>query len=484
MAKAKDKIKTQETAWTWFILAALMVLIFSVLAITTLQRLEAGKQLQEQALERQGLDRVRILEGLVRATMRRGFWRPNLLETLLEEMLADPAVTGLAIIKDQNNVLAQTGAKGWPMYEKNALTGLSPEIKDRISRGLTVQGFVGDEFIVGMPFEPLRRFRRMGRSLPAWAQRLDQEPPPPPGMERGPGPHHGGHMMMRHQNIQPFEAYALVRLSAENYHANQAQALNQALLLGLLIFLAAGTVASLIWVSARRRSQELDRLRREVAESSHLAALGRLAGSVAHEVRNPLSAIRGMVQYLAKGKAPESREAEIAKTAVSEVDRLERVVSGLLEYTRPRKPRMVSLDLGESVESVVDLLGGDPRCEGVELRTEVKPDLPPALADPDQVRQVLVNLVVNAVQAVDGEGKVEITARVSGKMLWVDVADNGPGLPQGEPDQIFDPFFSTKERGTGLGLAIVRRIIKAHGGELKAQNREKGALVSFSLPKA
>lgn len=77
MAKAKDKIKTQETAWTWFILAALMVLIFSVLAITTLQRLEAGKQLQEQALERQGLDRVRILEGLVRATMRRGFWRPN-----------------------------------------------------------------------------------------------------------------------------------------------------------------------------------------------------------------------------------------------------------------------------------------------------------------------------------------------------------------------------------------------------------------------
>jgi two-component system sensor histidine kinase HydH len=291
-------------------------------------------------------------------------------------------------------------------------------------------------------------------------------------------------MMMRHRNFKPFKAYALVRLSAKDYHANQAQALNQALLLGLLIFLAAGTVAGLIWASARKRSQELDRLRREVAESSHLAALGRLAGSVAHEVRNPLSAIRGMVQYLAKGKEPGSREVEIAKTAVSEVDRLERVVSGLLEYTRPRAPRKVPLNLGESIESAADLLRGDPRSEGVKLITKIEPGLPPALADPDQMRQVLVNLVVNALQALNGEGKVTVSARLVNKRLWVDVADNGPGLPEDAADQIFDPFFSTKERGTGLGLAIVKRIIKAHGGEIKALNQQKGAVISFSLPEA
>jgi two-component system sensor histidine kinase HydH len=459
-----------------------MVLIFSVLAITTIQRLEAGKKLQVQALKRQGLDRVRILEGAVRATMRRGFWTPNLLETLLEEILADPSVTGLAIIRNKNKVLAQAGAKGWPMHENNALAGLSPEIIDHINQGKQVQGFSGNEFITGMPFEPLRRFSRMGRPLPHWAQRLDQEPPPSPGMEHG--PHHGGRMMMRHRNFKPFKAYALVRLSAKDYHANQAQALNQALLLGLLIFLAAGTVAGLIWASARKRSQELDRLRREVAESSHLAALGRLAGSVAHEVRNPLSAIRGMVQYLAKGKEPGSREVEIAKTAVSEVDRLERVVSGLLEYTRPRAPRKVPLNLGESIESAADLLRGDPRSEGVKLITKIEPGLPPALADPDQMRQVLVNLVVNALQALNGEGKVTVSARLVNKRLWVDVADNGPGLPEDAADQIFDPFFSTKERGTGLGLAIVKRIIKAHGGEIKALNQQKGAVISFSLPEA
>lgn len=279
------------------------------------------------------------------------------------------------------------------------------------------------------------------------------------------------------------QAYVLVRLSTKAFEEDRKKDLRQALLLAGLIF-AAALLAGLGLVAAtRRRDRELARLRKEVAEAAHLAAVGRLAGSVAHEVRNPLSALRGLVQFLAKGREPGSKEAEYASVAVSEVDRLERVVSGLLEYTRPRQPRRFPLDLAESLRGTLDLMADDPRAQGVTMDMEVPPDLPPVQADPDQVRQVLVNLLVNALEALDGRGRLLIQAQAKKDRVEVKVSDSGPGLPPGDPQQVFDPFFSTRERGTGLGLAIARRIAQAHGGDLKAANAPQGgALFTLTLP--
>jgi two-component system sensor histidine kinase HydH len=139
--------------------------------------------------------------------------------------------------------------------------------------------------------------------------------------------------------------------------------------------------------------------------------------------------------------------------------------------------------VAESLASAVSLMSDDPRAQGVEIILQAPQDLPPVAADPDQVRQVLVNLLVNALEAVDGRGRVEAAARAAGGRVEVSVSDDGPGLPAGDAEQLFDPFFSTRQRGTGLGLAIARRIARAHGGELAAGPAPGGgARFTLSLP--
>jgi two-component system sensor histidine kinase HydH len=119
----------------------------------------------------------------------------------------------------------------------------------------------------------------------------------------------------------------------------------------------------------------------------------------------------------------------------------------------------------------------------VETSIDISPGLPQVSADPDQIRQVLLNLVVNALEAMNGRGRLTLSARPLPDRVEVVVEDDGPGLPPGDPEQIFDPFFSTRDRGTGLGLAIARRIIRAHGGQLSAgTSAQGGAHFSFTLP--
>jgi len=478
-------------------------LILAVLAVSTAQRVKRGEELMRQSLTHQALLLVQSLEGASRANMRRGMWRVQLLQALVEEMAQHPPVRLLAILGPAEENLAV--GRNQEVTPGGPLEGLPGEIKRAVDQRAEFIRFEPEELVVGRPFDPLRRFRLSGKTLPSWACPVDENqpglgPPPPPapsepppeawgrGPGRGPGPGRGMGMAMgmpmEHQlESPPFRGYALVRLSTQAFSQARTQALHEALLLAALIFLAAGLAAWGLWAAGRRRDNEINRLRREVAEAEHLAALGRLAGSVAHEVRNPLSAVRGLVQYLAKGEEPGSKKAEYAAAAVEEVDRLERVVSGLLEYTRPREPRRVALDLEESLRGVMNLMSDDPRAFGVELDLSVEPGLAQVSADPDQMRQVLVNLLVNALEALNGRGHLFISARTVGDGVEVEVRDDGPGLPEGDPEQVFDPFFSTRERGTGLGLAIARRIMRAHGGDLNAGGSpEGGARFVMSLP--
>ncbi len=515
-AKAKPS-REPRSAWTGLILGGVLLLLMAVLAVTTAQRLRRGEELMRQSLTHQALLLVQSLEGASRATMRRGIWRAKVLQALVEEMAQHPPVISLAVLDPGGEILAV--GQNQELSQESPLEGLRPEVKDAVKHRAEVTRFEPEELVVGRAFDPLRRFRLPGKSMPSWACPVDQDqekppkpdarprfdnrpgkesgdrPPRPPrglglglGLGRGPGPMMGmgmgmGRGMGRHRPPPPFRGYALVRLSTQAFQEARSQALQEALLLAGLIFLAAGLVAWGIWAAGRKRDAEISRLRREVAEAGHLAAIGRLAGSVAHEVRNPLSAVRGLVQYLAKGEEPGSKKAEYASAAVSEVDRLERVVSSLLEYTRPKEPRLVELDLEESLRSVLNLMSDDPRASGVDISLKVEPDLPSALADPDQIRQVLVNLVVNALEALDGRGVLAIAAHKANGGVEVEIADNGPGLPEGDPEQLFDPFFSTRERGTGLGLAIARRIMRSHGGELEAGgNQGGGARFIIKLP--
>ena len=448
-----------NTAWTWLIFAGVLLVILGVLAITTIQRLERHEQIMRQALLQQARFRLMSLESSTRAGMRMGMGRPDLLQALVEESFDPKQMRALAVFGPDGRLLA--AAASWHDAEgrPQPLAWLPEDLQKEILAGKPVQRMLNEEMVVGRPFDPLRG---------SW-----------PG--RGGGWGHAWQDMCRAWGGR--KAYGLVRISAREMLAARRQAVRGALMLGALIFLGAGAAAWALWAVARRRSQELERLRRQVAESQHLAALGRLAGLVAHEVRNPLSALKGLVQYLAKDYPPDSPKAEYAQAAVEEVDRLERVVSGLLDYTRPRQPRRLPLDLGELLGSTLAFMRDDPRSRGVEIKLDLDPELPQVLADPDQLRQVLLNLVVNALEALDGRGRLEISARRDGGKVVIQVDDSGPGLPGDDPEQVFDPFFSAKERGTGLGLAIARRIIEAHQGGISAgASPLGGARFTIELP--
>ncbi|HYR02732.1 MAG TPA: ATP-binding protein, partial [Syntrophobacteria bacterium] len=226
-----------------------------------------------------------------------------------------------------------------------------------------------------------------------------------------------------------------------------------------------------------RDLREIERLEQEVRRAEKLAAVGELAAGVAHEIRNPLSSIRGLAQFLRQVLAGGSKEREYAEIMVREVDRINRVVTDLLTIARPQEPDLAPTDLQELLNHSVGLLQGDADRRGVEIRRVIPSELPEVVMDENQMTQALLNLILNALQAVETGGTIRVGASVdpfdSRLHLWVE--DDGPGIPSGQMGKIFDPFFTTRAKGTGLGLSIVQKIVTHHRGEIRVESPPKGS---------
>ncbi len=227
-------------------------------------------------------------------------------------------------------------------------------------------------------------------------------------------------------------------------------------------------------------------LAERVRRSERLAALGELSASVAHEVRNPLAAISASAQLLDRaGRPPEERQ--ICEVLVREAQRLDRLVSDLLAFTRPSPPSPVPLDLSRAAADVRQSFAADPASTDVRVElVNSDPSCPRAMADPSQISQVLWNLLRNAAQAMDGRGTIHVRIEPHGAdAVRLVVEDEGPGIPEGELDRVFEPFFTKKPGGSGFGLAIAHRIVEAHGGTIRACNRpDGGARFEIVLPAA
>jgi len=233
-------------------------------------------------------------------------------------------------------------------------------------------------------------------------------------------------------------------------------------------------------------------------ERDRLAALGQMAAGLAHEVKNPLGAIKGAAQLLGDPRHDTKlgpSELEFVGIILEEVERLDRVVGSVLDYARPSKGDAGAVDVNAVVKRTLTVLASD-RTEECELRTELTENLPFVRADAEQLRQVLINLIRNAVQAMGGRGTVEVTTRrrterasavqerggAQGHSDWVEIAvrDEGPGIAPQVQKHLFVPFFTTKDRGTGLGLAISQRVVEEMGGRIEVVSRP-GAGSTFSL---
>lgn len=239
-----------------------------------------------------------------------------------------------------------------------------------------------------------------------------------------------------------------------------------------------------------RDLREIKKLEEKVRHSEKLAAIGELAAGVAHEIRNPLSSIKGFARFLAHSLSDRAQEKEYAEIMVKEVDRINRVVNDLLTFARPLEPELTPTDVLELAEHTMRLVETDARSRDIKIRSEINSDLKRFLLDANQITQALLNLMLNALQEVNNGGSIDVGADVNeaGTRLNIWVEDNGPGIPQDKKKKIFDPFFTTREKGTGLGLAIVHKIVENHRGEIRVESplsgNTRGCRFVMSLPVA
>jgi signal transduction histidine kinase len=258
---------------------------------------------------------------------------------------------------------------------------------------------------------------------------------------------------------------------------------------------ASDEIAALIEVAERCAVViENSKLYQQMKERDRLAALGEMAAGLAHEIRNPLAAIKGATQYLAPRRLP-GDDREFLEIIVEEVNRLNGVVSQFLEYSRPPKSSLAPGDLNDVLQRTFRLLAPDVPA-GIQVELDLAPELPRVACDPEQLKQVFLNLALNAFQAMPGGGRLAVSTQVArdelapwreahGRLESVEVRfrDSGPGVRPEDRESVFVPFFTTKEKGTGLGLAVSQRIVRAHHGTIAVSSPSGGgAEFTITLP--
>src|SRR3954471_7029321 len=238
------------------------------------------------------------------------------------------------------------------------------------------------------------------------------------------------------------------------------------------------TTASRLEEVYRELQNNVEHLKR----AARMTGLGHLSAGLAHEIRNPLASIEGAA-YVAQTEPDPARASEFLDIIRKETARLNGLVTQFLEFARPRPPQMISTDAAALTDSVLTLVRQVAAQNNVSLRRTFDGNIAPVKCDPEQMKQVLLNLVLNAIQAMPRGGEVSVSAEKSEGMLILKVKDTGPGIPSERVDEVFDPFFTTKQNGTGLGLPIAFQIVEQHGGELAIDtNSPKGCSFAIRLP--
>jgi len=227
--------------------------------------------------------------------------------------------------------------------------------------------------------------------------------------------------------------------------------------------------------------ERLERAREEVARSESLAAVGMLTKSLAHEIRTPLSVLRAGTEMLFRSPQAGEREREVSEMLQAEVERLARLVDDLLVFGRPSPPAPQDVDLHAVCAGALDVLGGDAAENGVAVSLEGVAT--PLRADPDQLRQIVLNLVSNGVRACERGGIVRVRTGLEGSHALLEVEDDGTGIPEDRLDEIWKPLVTTHRSGSGLGLPIVRQLVEAHGGRVEVHSVPgEGTLMRVILP--
>ena len=228
---------------------------------------------------------------------------------------------------------------------------------------------------------------------------------------------------------------------------------------------------------------DLDQSRTDLVRASKLAVLGELAAVMSHEIRPPIGILRSSAQMLAREPNLSHEARELTEFIESETERLKRLVSTLLDSARPRAAQLKLSDIHVVIRHSIDLLNAQAAKKQISINSHLQCQNPVIPCDVEQMTQVLLNLLLNPLQILAEGGRVDISSLQKGDDFVLEIADDGPGIPDGELARVFDPFFTKREGGVGLGLAVVQQIITAHGGTVSVgRSTLGGALFTITLP--
>ena len=234
----------------------------------------------------------------------------------------------------------------------------------------------------------------------------------------------------------------------------------------------------------RESREEIRRLyRTQMTRAEHLATLGELAAGLAHEIRNPLAGIAGVIDIIGRDLPQTSPGRQVLQEVQQEILRIKNILSDLLDYARPRQPAFHAADLNATAERAVSLARQQVLSRPIQIELVTGSDLASVEHDPAQIQQVLLNLLLNGIQALDGKGQVRVELVAEGEFALLRVRDTGKGIAPEKLANIFRPFYTTKGGGTGLGLSLSRRIVESHAGKIDvASTPGQGTEFTVRLP--
>jgi signal transduction histidine kinase len=239
----------------------------------------------------------------------------------------------------------------------------------------------------------------------------------------------------------------------------------------------------------RTQYEDLRTNQQQLIQAEKLAVIGRLAASVAHEIRNPLGIMRSSAGLVAEDLPPDHPGQKPLEFIRDEIDRLSGLIESLLVFAKPKQPLPARTGVTALLDRAMEFMAAEFRKRKIEIRRQYEPSVPEAFVDPDQIYQVFLGLLLNATQAIRQDGAITVRTSLrrdpaNGKeTLTISVSDTGNGIPAENLERVFEPFFTTREEGTGLGLAVAKQIVTGHGGTIQASGApERGATFSIDLP--
>lgn len=251
----------------------------------------------------------------------------------------------------------------------------------------------------------------------------------------------------------------------------------------ILLYNIVAWVAGALVESERKQRARLKEAQEELIQANKYKVLGELASGMAHEIRNPLGSIQGSLEILREDYKEGDKKAEFLDILFKEIKRLNRVVTDFLSYARPTKPALVSCDLNQLIQESISIIKPEADKKQISLRTDLISKLPQIQADPSQLKQAFLNLLLNSLQALDSSGEISVSSDVYNGWITVEIKDSGPGISPENLPKVFIPFFTTKKEGVGLGLGIVERVVQNHQGKISVESQEgRGAVFTIKLP--